>query len=176
MHDTQIRHSSIYDGSVSDRLEVSKRILSMVGGELKQDPYFQNQLSLLQEYAEALDQHMASMELGTLCGTCAASPSGGCCSRFMSAEVDAVQLLLNSLAGIEVKVVQLNGQECLFLGERGCIFLFKPMFCLNYTCKHIYDTGTPADLHELEKLAGKLLGKQYQLEQHILNLLLKGAC
>lgn len=175
MDNTQISHSSIYDGSVSDRLEVSKRILSMVGGELTQDLDFQHQFSLLQEYAEALDLHMARMDLGTLCGTCAASPSGGCCSCFMSGEVDAVQLFLNSLAGIEVKVVQLNGQECLFLGERGCIFLFKPMFCLNYNCKHIYDTGTPADLDELERLTGQLLGKQYQLEQHILNLLLKGA-
>jgi len=71
--------------------------------------------------------------------------------------------------------VQSSGEECLFLGKKGCIFLFKPMFCLNYNCKHIYDTGTPADLQELEKLTGKLLGKQYQLEQHILNLLDTGA-
>ena len=118
---------------------------------------------------------MAKMELGTLCGTCTAYPAGGCCSRFMSGEVDAIQLCLNSLAGIEVKIAQLYGQACLFLGELGCIFLFKPMFCLNYTCKHIYDSGTPAGLHELEKLTGQLLGKQYQLEQHILYLLLKGA-
>ena len=144
----------------------------MVGGELKQDAEFQHQFSLLQEYAEALDLHMTSMDLGKLCGTCAASPSGGCCSRFMSGEVDAVQLFFNSLAGIEVKIVQLNGEECLFLGEGGCIFLFKPMFCLNYNCKHIYTTGTAADLNELERLTGQLLGKQYQLEQHILHLLL----
>lgn len=175
MRNTQIRHSHIYAGSVSDRLEVSKRILSMVGKELTQDADFRHQFSLLQEYAEALNLHMANMELGALCGTCATSPSGGCCSRFMSGEVDAVQLCFNSLAGIEVKVVQLNGQECLFLGERGCIFLFKPMFCLNYTCKHIYDSCTPADLHALEKLTGQLLSKQYQLEQHVLHLLQKGA-
>lgn len=175
MRNTQIRHSHIYAGSINDRLEVSKRILSMVGEELTQDADFQQQFSMLQEYAEALNMHMASMELGALCGTCATSPSGGCCSRFMSGEVDAVQFCLNSLAGIEVKVVQPNRQECLFLGERGCIFLFKPMFCLNYTCKHIYDTGTPADLHVLEKMTGLLLSKQYQLEQHLLHLLQRGA-
>ena len=58
-----------------------------------------------------------------------------------------------------------NPAECCYLGAAGCIFAFKPMFCLNYNCHRIRATAEGAPLRELERLAGILLGSQYALER-----------
>ena len=56
-------------------------------------------------------------------------------------------------------------------GERGCIFTYKPMFCLNYNCKKIHDAASVGDLARLEKLTGQLLGKQHEAEQRLLEII-----
>jgi hypothetical protein len=89
----------------------------------------------------------------------------------MSNEIDAIQLTLNYLIGVQVEKVNFEDQECCFLGKKGCIFLFKPMFCLNYLCSHIMSSGSEDELRTLEQLTGKLLRLQYRLEQDILRFI-----
>ncbi|PID72805.1 MAG: hypothetical protein CSB34_00395 [Desulfobulbus propionicus] len=158
----------LYQGSVASRLEIAQRVVNEVGPQLKTDDGFNCEFALLKQYADDLNAHMTHMDMGSLCAKCAATPSGGCCSLYMSNETDALQLAMNMLAGIEVRFVRDDGEQCCFLGEKGCLFLFKPMFCLNYNCRHIVDAASPEELGQLESLAGKLLGKQYQVEQYLL--------
>ena len=152
-------------------LNAGDQILRAIGPGLEADPYFQHDLAQLKEYAGAVNEQMRRMDLGPLCVECASQASGGCCSLYMSGEVDGVQVSLNRLAGLEVRVVREDGTNCVFLGSEGCIFLFKPMFCLNYLCNRIRVSATPENLTELEGLTGRLLGKQFELEQLILNRL-----
>lgn len=168
-----IQHDDIYSGSVRSRIEVSKRILGDIGEQLRENTVFQEKFTLLKQYAADVNSHMERMNLGSLCTRCSTLPSGGCCSLYMSAETDAIQLSLNALAGVDVRFMRQDGEGCVFLGETGCIFIFKPMFCLNYTCDHIKETGSHSHLQTLEHLSGRLLGKQYQVEQSILTVIKK---
>jgi hypothetical protein len=112
---------------------------------------------------------MAAMAMGATCTQCAGRPGGGCCSRYMAAENDVLQLLLNMLAGVQVHIQQDNRIECCFLGKTGCILSFKPMFCLNYICSHIKGKGDRANLLLLEQRTGDLLTKQAAMEQLLLD-------
>jgi hypothetical protein len=84
---------------------------------------------------------------------------------------DALLLLMNILAGIEVRRVCDNGVECCFLGQRGCILLFKPIFCLNYLCHRIQKESDEEQLKNLEKKTGELLTAQSTLEQSLIRFL-----
>jgi len=162
---------AFYNGSVAARLAASQRLHQLLAARLKQDDHFSRELVQLIEYAGKVSQQMAAMHYGSLCINCSSQPTGGCCSLYMAGETDALQMLLNLLAGIDVRPVCLDGEECLFLGDAGCIFLFKPMFCLNYNCTHIHRTAPPEAMQELERLSGALLGKQYELEQYLLTII-----
>jgi len=160
--------STLYGGTVESRLTASQALFARLAAQLRSDSTFMVRLDLLTHHARAVTTHMAAMHLGPLCTRCSSEAGGGCCSLFMAGETDALQMLMNLLAGIDVRPVRNDGLECCFLGETGCIFLFKPMFCLNYNCTHIHQAATPEQMQELERLAGTLLTGQYELEQFLL--------
>ena len=156
---------------MEEKLAIAKHFSTRFGTQLLADKKVQLLLCLLNEESSRLDQHMmVNMDLGSLCGRCSTKPGGGCCSIFMAGETDSIQLLINLLAGIKVQKVRDDGVECCYLAERGCIFRFKPMFCLNYNCSAIREEKY-ARLASLEQLTGVLLGHQFELEQHLLSLL-----
>ncbi len=164
--------SSCYAGDALAKLESAQKLKQDFGAAMLEHPDIVSQITVVKEAAAALDLHMAEMEMGKLCTGCAAKPGGGCCSVYMGNENnDSLQLLMNMLAGIDVKQVCTDGVECCFLGEEGCILLFKPIFCLNYLCRRIQKESDPEELHVLERKTGILLGTQVDLEQMIIRFL-----
>jgi hypothetical protein len=89
----------------------------------------------------------------------------------MAGETDELQILINLVAGVDIRVVSHTDDICAFLGNDGCQFLFKPMFCLNYLCRGIRLRTDPLSLRYLEMLTGILLQRQYALEQYLLDWL-----
>lgn len=164
----QIVLDDIYFGSIESRLDVGRTLFHHIGEQLREDHAFQRQFVTLTEYVLAVNEQMSKMGLGPFCTSCSALPSGGCCSLAIAAETDAVQICMNLLAGVNVHSVQNNGNECVFLGSTGCIFIFKPIFCLNYICSKIKNSVAVEDLMELERLTGRLLTQQYEIEKFIL--------
>ena len=161
-------HAAIYDADVADRLALAHCLFRQFGPLLGQDQYVQELLATMHLQVTALNSHMAEMQLAPLCIDCASRPHGGCCSLFMAGETDSLQMLINLLAHIEVRQVRDDGSECCFLGPSGCLFLFKPFFCLNYNCTHIHRTATANQMQRLLQLTGSLLTSQYLLEQQLL--------
>ena len=160
--------SLMYNSPLGTRLEVGRTIYARIGARLRKDKDFQQQFQLLTLCAADVNEQMARMDLGSCCCRCAAQPSGGCCSLAIAAETDAIQICMNLLVGIDVRQVNSIDNECVYLGNRGCLFLFKPIFCLNYLCGQITDSSKKEDLRELERLTGRLLTQQYEIERRIL--------
>ncbi|MBU0943279.1 MAG: hypothetical protein KJ804_21285 [Proteobacteria bacterium] len=166
--------NSCYCGNGSLKLELAERLGKEYGRKLLQHVAIQAQLTVLKEAVTALDLHMGAMEMGKTCSHCAAKPDGGCCSAYMGNENnDALQLLMNILAGVTVKQVRHDGVECGFLGETGCLLLFKPIFCLNYLCARIQNESSVEVLRILEQKTATLLGAQVNLEQQLIQFLQK---
>lgn len=158
----------IYSGTLLSRLHFGKSIHAALGLRIMQDKTIASSFATLREYADALSRQMEIMGMGKMCSACSAENRGGCCSRAIAEETDGIQMLMNMLAGIDVGILCDNGGECCFLGEKGCSFLFKPMFCLNYNCHKIIAETAPGERSVLEQLTGRVLGKQYEVETLLL--------
>jgi len=159
-----------YGGDIRARLAVAQRLHAELGPELAANGAFSRMLAQAEVLEKELARTMAGLELGALCTACGVKVGGGCCSSFMVGENDAMQLLLNLMAEVPVAILR-EDEECCFLGERGCLLRFKPMFCLNYNCRQIRDGAGMARMQGLEQAAGRLLQQQYGLEQLLLEFL-----
>lgn len=161
-----------YTGDGHTKLAEAKKLFAEYGEQLEDQEVIQHTLQVMNQAVAELDQAMAAMDMGPLCTACAATPKGGCCSAYMGHENnDVLQLLMNLLAGLAVESTHEGSHECCFLGEKGCILKFKPIFCLNYLCHQIRDRATDNELRLLEKKTGNLLGYQVALEQHLIKVL-----
>jgi hypothetical protein len=164
-----------YSGDIGTKLEVAGRLFLLHGEELGQDWQVAAGMTDLCGRHEALRQQMLVMEMDRICTRCAQGSGGGCCSVAFAAETDVAQLLMNMLAGVVVDIQQSNGTDCCYLGEKGCIFLFKPMFCLNYNCSIITLGGQSDNLRKLEKQTGMLLRAQQDMENRMIDFFKKKA-
>lgn len=156
----------MYHGAPESRLDFARSLHTAMAAELTRDKSFTAAFAELRDAAGLLAGYMAGLGMGDLCAACSAGDHGGCCSRDMAEETDALQMLMNMLAGVKIAVTD-QGRACCFLGSLGCTFLFKPMFCLNYNCERIVARLGPARI-ELEALSGQLLGRQYTVEKALI--------
>jgi hypothetical protein len=162
-------YNLFYSGDIGMKLEVAGRLFRLHGEELAQDSQVAAGMTDLCGLHQALEQQMLAMEMDRTCTRCAQGSGGGCCSVAFAAETDVAQLLMNMIAGVVVENQRSNGIECCYLGEKGCIFLFKPMFCLNYNCSIITLGGQSDNLRWLEKQTGVLLRAQQDMENRMIN-------
>jgi hypothetical protein len=159
-----------FSGTVDEKISAMNQLYAEQGREMLADRAISDALDLIRQYTAELSSQMLTMELDRLCTSCASQAEGGCCSSYMEANSDVMQLLINRLQGN--RVCRQNGseksEECCFLGTAGCSLPVKPMFCLNYNCSHIHEQSSDADILLLEQLAGRLLTKQTELETLLL--------
>lgn len=159
--------NDLYGSACQSKFAFAKALYQALGAQIEDEP-IRRSLARLKGLALTLAEQMEAMGFGRICAACAAKPDGGCCSRAIADENDAVQLLMNLMAGVPVAPCRDNKHECTFLGKSGCTLTFKPIFCLNYDCQAIKGcaTGEAAGLYDLHR--GSLLQEQWRLEQLIL--------
>ena len=162
-------YTLIYGGNVETKLAMARRLFSRYGREIERDQQISPGIAALLRLRQGLSRQMLTMGLDVICCRCAQKTGGGCCSEAIAAETDVAQLLLNMLAGVLVACRQHDGVSCPYLGENGCIFLFKPVFCLNYICPDIAGRSQDAELGILERLTGGLLQAQTGIESLLLD-------
>lgn len=159
--------NDLYFDTVEAKIALAHQLHRQYGPGLAVDPQVVARLTDLTRLGAALAARMVAMDLGRLCGGCAARPDGGCCSAFMANETDAVLLLINLLQGHPVARQRDDDGECCFLGPTGCTLSPKPFFCLNYNCRAIL-AMVPDLVAPLVLAAGAVLRCQTELERHLL--------
>lgn len=167
MQDAQFMQT-FYSGSPAEKLAMARTLFAELADRLAASGLLTEALDLLRSHTQALNRHMEAMHLGRLCGGCAARPGGGCCSAYMAGNTDAIQILINLLLGVGVAQQPDCGENCCFLGPQGCLFLVKPIFCLNYNCSHILDSAEPESLAMLYQRAAAVLRQQTAIESLLL--------
>lgn len=153
--------------AVAEKVGMARLLFSRWGADLNRDGGTVRLMHGLVCQAESVATQMASMQLGCLCSECASRQGGGCCSLFMAGETDPLQLLMNLLAGVDIRLLPHDDDSCTFLAGDGCQFLVKPMFCLNYLCHNIRHAADPRQLRLLERLTGLQLQQHYAVERHL---------
>ena len=163
---TSISLNECFWGPLPRKIYLAHLLHDQVGPALRATPNIGPQLALLSDHVGAVSSWMQKVGIPATCTCCATTGvNGGCCSLAMADECDTFLLLVNLLAGSEVRVQHIDESECSFLGLAGCSLLFKPMFCLNYLCRQIRQTLAAEELDGLARVSGLLLQSQYGLEQ-----------
>jgi len=163
-----------YCGNGPEKLVKAEKLYLEYGTKLLAVEDIRKALSATRKAVAVLDSHMTAMQMGKKCSICASTEKGGCCSAYMGHENnDVLQLLMNLLADVVVKCVRDDTIECCFLAEKGCLLLYKPIFCLNYLCERIQTESTVEELAVLEKRTGDLLCSQVALEGLLISALQK---
>jgi hypothetical protein len=161
----------VFHVPVETKQRLAEELHEKHGAELLRRQDLCADLSLLADHARRTQNLMARTRMRSMCASCGTGVAGGCCSISMAAETDALQMLMNMLIGIQVMRVGNPGSECCYLGREGCLFAFKPIFCLNYICSNIRAAVSPENLMELEHRTNLLLDKQCEVEKKLLGLL-----
>ena len=161
----------LFGGTSDEKISRMEELHALYGHDLKNNVSVIASLALIDKHSDRLATHMLAMKLDHLCTNCASIEGGGCCSSYMEANSSTLLLLINKLHGVDVCRQHEPSADCCFLGVAGCILPIKPIFCLNYNCKHIVDQATDAEMAELELLAGRLLLEQNNLESIIMESL-----
>jgi hypothetical protein len=164
---------TFYSGDPAMKLATARTLFAECAAVLPLMPHFIEQLAQLRQDVEVLDAHMQAMQLGQLCTGCAARPGGGCCSAYMAGNSDVLQIALNLFLGSIVEYQPDEEDRCGFLGQHGCCFLVKPIFCLNYNCSHILASAKPEELHRLYQRVAAVLSQQTEMEGLLLDLIRK---
>ena len=160
-----------YSGTVPAKLSLARALSADQGARLLASPAIREGLEQLRRHSLALEGQMQVMDLGRLCSRCAAGAGGGCCSAFMADNVDSILLLINLLLMVTVQSSENDPASCCFLGAQGCQFQVKPIFCLNYNCRHILDRAEATSLTSLYRLAAAVLSQQTRVETLLLDAL-----
>nr|WP_320009967.1 hypothetical protein [uncultured Desulfobulbus sp.] len=158
-----------YSGTPKEKLGHAFALHTLLQDNPPIEGVLEEALASLQHSCEQLSQQMTHMHMGALCSACASQANGGCCSAYMADNTDSIQILINLLLGRNIVLREPTDSECCFLGPQGCLFMAKPIFCLNYNCTHIVHRAAPLDLHQLEQRAAKVLGQQTTIETWILD-------
>ncbi len=167
-HDNHL-FNLLYSGEPAEKLAIARRLHAELHDRLAQIPGLAQALAEVRHQAQLLSDHMHAMELGQLCSRCATDPDGGCCSATMAGNTDVIQILLNLLLGVAVEFRSDSGENCGFLGPRGCLFPLKPIFCLNYNCSHILKGAAPDALALLYQRVNIVLSRQTAIETMLLD-------
>ncbi len=138
------------------------------GQQLQDKETIARLLAALRRATDTLAQWMKLQQLGILCSSCAAKPNGSCCSSYMGNNTDLLQLLSNMLLGCFAAPRTVHTDCCAYLGPKGCAFIIKPIFCLNYNCTHICNHLDSQAMQELTRLSGNVLQLQVALEEQLL--------
>ncbi|MBI5556043.1 MAG: hypothetical protein HY885_00235 [Deltaproteobacteria bacterium] len=161
--------NELYFGRVEQKLSRAHQLHAHFGQKLLALPAVKEKLPQLETLSHALQRQMAAMSMFSLCRACGEKAGGGCCSAYMANETDAVLLLLNMLLGVTVASQRRDDScECCYLGLQGCTLRVKPIFCLNYNCRHILTGNEASVLQNLETAASAVLRAQTALEEIIL--------
>ncbi|MGD9948134.1 MAG: hypothetical protein AB7U29_06590 [Desulfobulbus sp.] len=166
------RFQTWYNGSPKEKLSQAQILLEHLRQKKMLDTALLKEIEFLRSGCLRLAAQMVDMALGRLCGSCASRPDGGCCSAYMADNTDSIQILINLLLGMEIVRREPNDSDCCFLGSMGCLFMAKPIFCLNYNCIHIVTGSDSAALALLEQLAAAVLSQQTRIETIVLERLL----
>lgn len=121
----------------------------------------------LERYRSAIhDTRAAFARAGVFdaCSACAARIFGGCCFPDMEWNYTVVHLLINRLLGCELPTRHAYDDQCLFLGDKGCLLTAKNHFCLNYFCQDIKRTLGPVTMKGLLQIVGHEVMAGWEVE------------
>lgn len=151
---------------MSQRLSRAEAFLAKRGESILKDKIF---LALAEEFISSHKRTLASFETSGVfefCKSCGNGPKGGCCLYEAGDWYEVHGLALNMLLGVKMRP-NLGGEYCPFLGEGGCILIYRDQFCINFFCEELFSLLGKREIQRLRAVAGKEILAGIRLESYL---------
>ena len=142
-----------YFFNIEEEIKKAKALYSMYGEDILLDNKCS---SLLEELNTSVEDSWKLMkELGVVdtCSACADKKAGGCCHFGIETCYPDMILLMNLLLGIAIPEQRKLENNCLFVGEHGCLIKVRFKTCIHHLCPEIKKSLKEHDMFRLRALA-----------------------
>lgn len=140
------------------------RLYDTLGAEILADPKIAQSLKAYRAAIQKTRAAFAKAGVFEACSACAAHVFGGCCFPDMEWNYTVVHLLINRLLDCPLPTRHAYDDQCLFLGDTGCLLTAKNHFCLNYFCQDIQRKLGPASMKALLQVVGEEIMAGWEVE------------
>ena len=124
------------------RFERLRSLYTSLRPKLLKDPFLMEKLPLLEKAISKTRRAFEENGSFEFCAQCAAKGEK-CCGLGLEWKVSPAEFFLNLLLcerkGKELSYNLERKEDCLFLGENGCLLPMPPLFCRNFFCEKLSD-------------------------------------
>jgi len=154
--------------TIFEKIEKAKRLYKEFGKDVVSDPEINALLSKYRKEIINTQEMMLDLGIVKACAFCDANtPGGSCCGKGIEDWYDEILLLINMLLGCDIPLDRRGDNDCLFLGERGCLLIARNYFCVNYLCKKIWKGLDTEALSMMQGQAGRELSLSWLIDEKI---------
>lgn len=157
---------------------LEKAYLPLVDRLMREKPSFLAQLEALNRALMHSKEAFREKKSFAFCADCA-KKGIKCCSRDLEWKLRAEEFFLNlclfKLNGETLILQERSTEDCLFLGEKGCILKLTPLFCRNFFCRELSEFLGRDNLIYLQNILEKEVVLSFNLCEEVKKFLPKGA-
>ncbi len=155
------------DLEITDKITLAQKIFQSLGTKLKSDPVIAEMLKETVSKSQLSAQLMRELSVTELCRQCDEEEGGSCCGAGIENRYDAILLLLNLLAGIELPSAGFDEKSCYFLGQNGCVLKIRHTLCVNFLCSGIEESLSIEQLVRLQEVLGDEIDTTFLLYEAV---------
>ena len=156
---------------ITDKLVLAHDLFKKAGKKLKTDPSIGRLLLDTVAKVRLSGDLMYKLGINELCRKCDEEEGGSCCAAGIENRYDAILLLLNLLADVELPVSRFNKKSCYFLGPSGCVLKIRHTLCVNFLCPKIEEKLSIEHLVKLQAVLGDEMDSTFLLYEAVKKLL-----
>jgi len=135
--------------NISEQIQKANELYALYGRDIQLD---EKCSFLLEELnASIVDSWKLMKELGVIdiCSACANVKAGGCCHYGIETCYTNMIILMNLLLGVKIPEQRTLENNCLFVGEHGCLLKARFKTCIHHLCPEIKKSLSEYDLFRL---------------------------
>ena len=148
-------------------IDKAKQIFKLHGKSILEDKEISGLIKQYKKYIEHTWKTMETLKVTEICSKCAEIEPGGCCFQDVETWYSDVQLLINMLMGVDIPMLRMYDNSCMFVGEKGCRLLSRNAFCINFLCDKIKKHVSTGEINILNSSAGKEIDCGIRMENAI---------
>ncbi len=152
---------------IVDKILLARELFKSAGGRLKDDEYIRGLLLAVMEKSKTSSHLMQELGVSELCRQCDEEEGGSCCGAGIENRYDAVLLLLNLLAGVDLPASRFDEKSCYFLGPQGCVLKIRHTLCVNFLCAKIEESLSIKQLVRLQQVIGDEIDSTFALYEAV---------
>ncbi|HEC31363.1 MAG TPA: hypothetical protein ENI41_02610 [Deltaproteobacteria bacterium] len=152
---------------ITDKISLARDLFGIAGTTLMNDKHIRGLLAEVIEKARTSRQVMQELRINELCRQCDEEEGGSCCGAGIENRYDAVLLLLNLLAGVNLPASRFDEKSCYFLGPEGCVLKIRHTLCVNFLCDKIEENLSLEELVRLQEVIGEEIDLTFVLYEAV---------